>query len=65
MGNTCGYIVPVQKAPVGDYLHFFDLHVASVDQKTVQKWKFRFKKQKVYNVTISECRVFILLFIFP
>ena len=43
----------------------FDGRVASVDRKTVQQWKFSFKKQRIYDVTISESRVLILLFIFP
>ena len=38
-----------------DKLRFFelDLGATSVDRKTVQHWKFRFKKQKVYDVMIS------------
>ena len=60
----CDVIFLVQKPLVTSCISS-NLQVPSVDQETVQQWKFLFKKQKVYNVMISESRVFILLFIFP
>ena len=36
----------------------------SIDGRTVE-WQFYFTKYKLYIVTTLECRVFILLFIFP
>ena len=36
----------------------------SIDRRTVE-WQFCFLKHKLYIVTILECRVFILLFVFP
>ena len=36
----------------------------SIDGGTLE-WQFYFTKYELYIVTTSECRVFILLFIFP
>ena len=36
----------------------------SIDWRTVE-WQFYFMKHKLYIITVLECRVFILLFIFP
>ena len=40
------------------------LRQSPIDGRTVE-WQFYFKDYKLYIVTILECRVFILLFIFP
>ena len=47
--------------------HQHEQHITlrqSIDRRTVE-WQFCFLKHKLYIVTILECRVFILLFVFP
>ena len=47
--------------------HQHEQHITlrqSIDRRTVE-WQFCFLKHKLYIVTILECRVFILPFVFP
>ena len=62
--HYCDVVVPGQKALVTSYNSLISVSRLWVNRKTVEQWKFHFKKQ-VHNVTISESRVFILLIVFP